>query len=131
MLKHTHTHVSLSLCPSLSLTHTYTLSLSDGEIIKTLKKHEGCGRLKTAEILLAESCYEQMSFLSLDLNSGRVEESLRSDGREFQTKGARKLKECSPNVLVLCFGTLRSFSHDEQRFCFGSYAHRRELSKKR
>ena len=30
--------------------------------------------------------------LSLDLNSGRVEEFLRSDGREFQTEGARKLK---------------------------------------
>ena len=29
--------------------------------------------------------------LSLDLNSGRVEEFLRSDGRAFQTEGARKL----------------------------------------
>ena len=62
--------------------------------------------------------------LSLDLNSGRVEEFLRSDGREFQTEGARKLKERSPNVLVLRFGTLRSFSHDERRFHVGSYAHR-------
>ena len=51
--------------------------------------------------------------MSLDLNSGRVEEFLRSDGREFQTEGARKLKERSPNVLVLRFGTFRSFSHDE------------------
>ena len=80
--------------------------------------------LKTAEILLAESCHEQVSFFSLDLNSGRVKEFLRSDGREFQTKGARKLKERSPNVLVLRFGTLRSFSHDERRFRAGSYAHR-------
>ena len=39
--------------------------------------------------------------LSLDLNSGRVEGFLRPDGREFQTEGARKLKERSPNVLVL------------------------------
>ena len=31
--------------------------------------------------------------LSLDLNSGRVEEFLRSDGREFQTEGARKLSD--------------------------------------
>ena len=31
--------------------------------------------------------------LSLDLNSGRAEEFLSSDGREFQTEGARKLKE--------------------------------------
>ena len=67
--------------------------------------------LKTAEILLAESCHEQVSF-NLDLNSGRVEEFLRSDGRQFQTEGVRKLKERSPNVLVLRFGTLRSFSHD-------------------
>ena len=79
--------------------------------------------LKTAEILLAESCHEQVSF-NLDLNRGRVEEFLRSDGREFQTEGARKLKESSPNVLVLCFGTLRSFSHGERRFRVGSYAHR-------
>ena len=43
---------------------------------------------------------------------------------EFQTEGARKLKERSPNVLVLRFGTLRSFSHDEQRFRVGLYAHR-------
>ena len=62
--------------------------------------------------------------LSLDLNSGRVEEFLRSDDRQFQTEGARKLKERSPNVLVMRFGTLRSFSHDERRFCVGSYAHR-------
>ena len=62
--------------------------------------------------------------LSLDLNSGRVEEFLRSDGREFQTEGARKLKERSPNVLVLRFGTLSSFSHDERKFRVGSYAHR-------
>ena len=48
--------------------------------------------------------------MSLDLNSRRVEEFLRPDGREFQTEGARKLKECSPNVLVLRFGTFRSFS---------------------
>ena len=41
---------------------------------------------------------------------------------EFQTEGARKLKERSPNVLVLRFGTLRSFSHDERRFRVGSYA---------
>ena len=61
--------------------------------------------------------------LSLDLNSGRVEEFLRSDGREFQMEGARKLKDRSPNVLVLRFGTLRSFSHDERRFRVGSYAH--------
>ena len=54
--------------------------------------------------------------LSLDLNSGRVEEFLTSVGREFQTEGARKLKERSPNVLVLRFETLRSFSHDERRF---------------
>ena len=79
--------------------------------------------LKTAEILLAESCRKQMSFKS-GLNSGRVEEFLRSDGREFQTEGARKLKERSPNVLVLRFGTFRSFSHDERRFRVGSYAHR-------
>ena len=39
---------------------------------------------------------------------------------EFQTEGARKLKERSPNVFVLRFGTLRSFSHDEH---VGSYAH--------
>ena len=43
---------------------------------------------------------------------------------EFQTEGARKLKDRSPNVLVLRFGTLRSFSHDERRFRVGSYAHR-------
>ena len=43
---------------------------------------------------------------------------------EFQTEGARKLKERSPNVLVLRFGTSRSFSHDEQRFHVGLYAHR-------
>ena len=91
--------------------------------------------LKTAEILLAESCREQVCFesgfkqrkgrrvLSLDLNSGRVEEFLRSDGREFQMEGARKLKDRSPNVLVLRFGTLMSFSHDERRFRVGSYAH--------
>ena len=60
----------------------------------------------------------------MDLNSRRVEEFLRSDGREFQTEGAIKLKERSPNVLVLRFGTLRSFSHDERRFRLGSYAHR-------
>ena len=74
--------------------------------------------LKTAEILLAESCSKQAS------KSGRVEEFLRPDGREFQTEGARKLKERSPNVLVLHFGTFRSFSHDERRFRVGSYAHR-------
>ena len=79
--------------------------------------------LKTAEILLAESCRKQVS-LSLDLNSGMVEEFLRPDGRGFQTEGARKLKERSPNVLVLRFGTFRSFSHDERRFRVGSYAHR-------
>ena len=62
--------------------------------------------------------------LSLDLISGRVEEFLRPDGREFQTEGARKLKERSPNVLVLRFGTFRSFSHDERSFRVGSYAHR-------
>ena len=62
--------------------------------------------------------------LSLDLNSERVEEFLRPDDREFQTEGARKLKERSPNVLVLRFGTFRSFSHDERRFRVGSYAHR-------
>ena len=62
--------------------------------------------------------------LSLDLNGGRVDEFLRSDGKEFQTEGARKLNERSPNVLVLRFGTLRSFSHDERRFRVGSYAHR-------
>ena len=43
---------------------------------------------------------------------------------EFQTEGAKKLKERSPNVLVLRFGTFRSFSHDERRFRVGSYAHR-------
>ena len=62
--------------------------------------------------------------LSLDLKSGRVEEFLRSDGREFQTEGARKLTECSPNIQVLRFGTLKSFSHNERRFRVGSYAHR-------
>ena len=62
--------------------------------------------------------------LSLDLNSERVEEFLRSDGREFQTEGAKKLKERSQNVLVSRFGTLMSFSHDERRFRVGSYAHR-------
>ena len=62
--------------------------------------------------------------LSLDLNSGRVEEFLRSNVREFLTEGARKLKERSPNLLVLRFGTLGSFSHDERRFRVGSYAHR-------
>ena len=72
--------------------------------------------LKTAEILLA--------VFSLDLNSGRVEELMRSDIRVFQTEGARKLKERSSNVLVLRFGTLRSFSHDERRFRVGLYAHR-------
>ena len=83
----------------------------------------GGGRrgLKTAEILLAESCRKQVSFES---GFGRVEEFLRPDGREFQTEGARKLKERSPNVLVLRFGTFRSFSHDERRFRVGSYAHR-------
>ena len=42
--------------------------------------------------------------LSLDLNSGRVEEFLRADGREFQTEGARKLKERSPNVWCCALG---------------------------
>ena len=79
--------------------------------------------LKTAEILLAESCNEQAS-LSLNLNSGRVEDFLRSNYREFQIEGARKLKERSPNISVLRFGTLRSFSHDERRLRVGSYAHR-------
>ena len=79
--------------------------------------------LKTAEILLAESCSKQASFES-GFKSGRVEEFLRPDGREFQTEGARKLKERSPNVFVLHFGTFRSFSHDERRFRVGSYAHR-------
>ena len=51
--------------------------------------------------------------LSLDLNSGRVEEFLRSDDREFQKECARNVKERSPNVSVLRFVTLRSFSHDE------------------
>ena len=67
--------------------------------------------LKIAEILLAESCRKQVSFES-GFNPS-VEEFLRPDGREFQTEGARKLKERSPNVLVLRFGTFRSFSHDE------------------
>ena len=48
--------------------------------------------------------------LSLDLNSGRVEEFLRSDGREFQTEGARKLKESSPNVWCYTLG-LSGASH--------------------
>ena len=79
----------------------------------------GGGGLKTAEILLAESCHEQVSFESgFKPCSGRVEE-LRSDGREVQTEGARKLKERSPNVLVLRFGTLRSFFHDERKFRVG------------
>ena len=35
---------------------------------------------------------------------------------EFHTEGARKLKERSLNILVLRFGTLRSFSHDNEGF---------------
>ena len=77
--------------------------------------------LKTAEILLAESCREQVSFES-GFKQRKVEEFLRSDGRELQTEGASNLKERSPNVLVLCFGTLRSFSHDERRFRVSLYA---------
>ena len=49
--------------------------------------------LKIAEILLAESCRKQVSFES-GFNPS-VEEFLRPDGREFQTEGARKLKERS------------------------------------
>ena len=52
-----------------------------------------------------------------------MEEFLRPDSREFQTEGTRKLKERSPNVSVLRFGTFRSFSHDERWFRVGSYAH--------
>ena len=48
--------------------------------------------------------------LSLDLNSGRVEEFLRPDGREFQTEGARKLKEHSPKFWCCALG-LSGASH--------------------
>ena len=41
-------------------------------------------------------------------------------GREFHTICARKLKERSPNVSVLRFGALNSFSHDERRGRDGS-----------
>ena len=79
--------------------------------------------LKTAEILLAESCRKQVSFESgfKQWKGRRISEA---GCREFQTEGARKLKERSSNVLVLRFGTFRSFSHDERRFRVGSYAHR-------
>ena len=68
--------------------------------------------LKTAEILLTESCRKQVSFES-GFKQRKGREFLRPDGREFQTEGAIKLKERSPNVLVLHFGTFRSFSQDE------------------
>ena len=95
--------------------------------VKTLRKHIHAGGLVWGGGEGGEGggCRLQRSYwqkavvnkrvLSLDLNSGRVEEFLRPDGREFQTEGARKLKERSPNVLVLRFGTFRSFSHDERK----------------
>ena len=82
--------------------------------------------LKTAEILLAESCCEQVSFEFgfKQRKGGRISEIGWQRVPDRCQDGARKLKERSPNVLVLCSGTFRSFSHDELRFCLGSYAHR-------
>ena len=60
------------------------------------------GGLETAEILLAESCDEQVNFESgFKQRKGRRISEM--DGREFQTGGARRLKERSPKVLVLRF----------------------------
>ena len=128
--------------PALSL----PLSLNDHVTTKTLWKHihVGVGEWGGGGWRLQKSYWQKAVMnkwvlsldlnsrrvevckwvLSLDLNSRRVEEFLRLDGREFQTEGAWKLKDRSPNVLVLRFGTLRSFSHDEWRFCVGSYVHR-------
>ena len=69
--------------------------------------------LKTAEILLAGRYHKQVCFESgfKEQNSIRI-----SEIGWFQTDGARKLKEHSLNVLVPRFGTLRSFSYNEQKF---------------
>ena len=79
--------------------------------------------LKTAEILLAESCHEQVSFESVfkQRKGRRISEI----GWQRVPDGRCKKAEGTPlNVFVLRFGTLRSFSHDERRFRVGSYAHR-------
>ena len=60
----------------------------------------------TLDRIMAESCHEQMSFES-GFKQRKGRSISRSDGREFQTDGARKLKKRSLNVLVLRFGTLR------------------------
>ena len=77
----------------------------------------GGGGLKTAEILLAESCREQVCFESgfKQRKGRRISEIGWQRVTDRRCKKA-ELKERSPNVLVLCFGTLRSFSHDGRRF---------------
>ena len=79
--------------------------------------------MKTAEILQAESCRKQVSFESgfKQRKGRRISEA---GWQRVPDRSARKLKERSPNVLVLRFGTFRSFSHDGRRFRAGSYAHR-------
>ena len=55
----------------------------------------GGGGLKTAEILLAESCHEQVSFESgfKQRKGRRISEIGWSDGREFQTEAEGTLPE--------------------------------------
>ena len=46
--------------------------------------------------------------MSWVLNSNRVGRFLRLAGSDFQTYGAAKLNELSPNDFTLCFGCLKA-----------------------
>ena len=68
--------------------------------------------LKTAEILLAESCHEQVSFESgFKQRKDRRISEIR--WQRVPDRRCKKAEGTSPNVLVLRFGTFRSFSHDK------------------
>ena len=55
--------------------------------------------------------------MSWDFNPDRVGMIRRLAGRKFQTDGATKLNERSPNNLKLRFGILKSFSLEDGRVC--------------
>ena len=85
----------------------------------------GGGRrgLKTAEILLAESCRKQVSFESgFKQRKGRRISA--AGWQRVPDRGCKKAEGTLSERFGVRFGTFRSFSHDEHRFRVGSYAHR-------
>ena len=115
----THTHTG---------THTHTQRSwnydCDTQREASIDAHMSRGGLKTAEMLLSGRKLSWTSKFCVWIErAGRTEEFLRLDGSRVPDR-RRKKKERSPNVLMLRFGTLRSFSYDEQRLRVGSHAPR-------